>query len=126
VCYVLHSCIKILIFSPQNPPLLAVTFQTQGLEVNINYMSPRIHLHRSPKEAMFCTNSVNICINSHAAYHDTEKGGEGERDTGITSEKGVTRHVARGYLCTYSLDRWRDARESSPPPPIYLYLFWTV
>jgi hypothetical protein len=45
-----------------------------------------------------------------------EKGREGERDTGITSGKGVTRHLARGYLRTYNLDRWRGARESSPPP----------
>ncbi len=41
------SCenVKILIlnFSPQNPPLLAVTFQTQGLEVNINYIPPLIN-----------------------------------------------------------------------------------
>jgi hypothetical protein len=32
-----NANIKILNFSPQNPPLLAVTFQTQGMEVNINY-----------------------------------------------------------------------------------------
>jgi hypothetical protein len=46
-------------------------------------------------------------INPRPAYRNTEKDGEGERDTGIISGKGVTRHVARGYLRTYSLDRWR-------------------
>jgi hypothetical protein len=56
-------------------------------------------------------------INPRPACRETEKDGEGERDTGITSRKGVTRHVARGYLRTYSLDRWRGAGESSPPPP---------
>jgi hypothetical protein len=51
-----------------------------------------------------------------------EKGGEGERDTGISSGKGVTRHVARGYPRTYSPDRWRGAGESLPPPHIPLPL----
>jgi hypothetical protein len=67
---------------------------------------------------LFCTDSANIFINPRPACRETEKGGEGERerDTGITSKKGVTRHVARGYLRTYSLDRWRGAGETSPPP----------
>ncbi len=39
-------------------------------------------------------------INPRQAYRDTEKDGERERDTRITSGKGVTRHVARGYLLT--------------------------
>ncbi len=64
-------------------------------------------------------------INPRPAYCKMEKGREGERDTGITSGKGVTRHLARGYLRTYNLDRWRGARERSPPP-INPYLFWTV
>jgi hypothetical protein len=55
-------------------------------------------------------------INPRPACRETEKGGEGERDTGTTSGKGVTRHVARGYLRTYSLDRWRGAGETFPPP----------
>jgi hypothetical protein len=61
-------------------------------------------------------------INPRPAYLDTEKGGEGERDTELTSGEGVTRHVARGYLRTYSLDRWRGAGESFPPPHIPLPL----
>jgi hypothetical protein len=66
-------------------------------------------------------------INPCPACHETEKGGEGEIDTGTTSGKSVTRHVARCYLRTYSLDRWSGAGESSPPPPpIYPYPFWTV
>jgi hypothetical protein len=56
-------------------------------------------------------------INPRPAYHETEKGGEGERDTGTTSGKGVTRHIAQGYLRTYSLDRWRGAGKSYPTPP---------
>jgi hypothetical protein len=57
-------------------------------------------------------------INPHPAYRHTEKDGEEERDTGITSGKGVTRYVARGYLRTYSLGRWRGTKETpSPPPP---------
>ncbi len=47
--FVLLKKIEMLNFSPQNPPLLAVTFQTQGMEVNINYMPRWIHLHRTPK-----------------------------------------------------------------------------
>ncbi len=54
-------------------------------------------------------------INPRPAYRDTEKGGEGERDTGITSGKGVTWYVARGYLRTYRLDGWRGTKETSPP-----------
>ncbi len=54
-------------------------------------------------------------IYPHPAYRDTEKGGEGERDTGITRGKGVTRYVARGYLRTYSLDRWRRCQGELPP-----------
>jgi hypothetical protein len=53
-------------------------------------------------------------INPRPAYRDTEKDGEGERDTGITSGKSVTRYVAQGYLRTYSLGRWRGTRETSP------------
>jgi hypothetical protein len=59
-------------------------------------------------------------INLRPACSETEKSGEGERDTGTTSGKGVTRHVARGYLRTYSPDRWRGAGESSPPPHVPL------
>jgi hypothetical protein len=55
-------------------------------------------------------------INPRPACHDTEKDGEGERDTGTTSGKGVTRYVDRGYLRTYSLGRWRGTRKTSPPP----------
>ncbi len=64
-------------------------------------------------EYLFCTDSANIF------YQPLPKGGEGERDTGITSGEGVTRHVARGYLLTYSLDWWRRCWVSSPPPPPY-------
>ncbi len=47
--FMLWKC-KHLYFKFQSPefPLLAVTFQTQGLEVNINYMPPRIHT-QNPK-----------------------------------------------------------------------------
>jgi hypothetical protein len=55
-------------------------------------------------------------FNPRPAYRDTEEDGEGERDTGITSGKGVTRYVARGYLRTYSLGMWRGTRETSSPP----------
>jgi hypothetical protein len=71
---------------------------------------------------MFCTDSANIFINPRPACRETEKGGEGERDTSTTSGKGVTKRVARGYLRTYSLDSWRGAGESSPPPLIPLPL----
>jgi hypothetical protein len=33
---------------------------------------------------VFCTDSENIFINTRPACRETEEGGEGERDTGIT------------------------------------------
>ena len=78
-----------------------------------------LHCWPRPKKnthPLFRTNSANIFINPRPAYRETEKGGEGERDTGITSGKGVTRHVARGYLHSCSLRRWRGTRGRSPPP----------
>ncbi len=72
-------------------------------------------IHRKiARTLLFCTDSANIFINPRPACPETEKGWEGERDTGTTSGKGVTRHVAWGYLRTYTLDRWRGAGESSP------------
>jgi hypothetical protein len=48
------------------------------------------------RKAVFCTDNANIFIYPRPTCCETEKGGE--RDTGITSEKGVTKHIAQGYL----------------------------
>jgi hypothetical protein len=54
---------------------------------------------------LFCTYSVNIFIDHRPACRDTEKGVRGERETGTTTRKGVTKRVAGGYLHSCSLRR---------------------
>jgi hypothetical protein len=72
-------------------------------------------LHAVFEGYLFCNSSANIFINPRPACRDTEEDGEGKRDTGITSGKGVTRYVARSYLRTYSLGRWRAGHQETIP-----------
>jgi hypothetical protein len=65
-------------------------------------------------------------INPRPVCCDTEKGGEGAKDTGTTTRKGVTKRVARGYLHSYSCTGGEvPVRDPSPPPP-HNPAFWTV
>ncbi len=66
---------------------------------------------------LFDTSGANIFINPRPVCCGTEKGGKGEKDTGITTRMSVTRHVARGYLPSCSLRRWRGTCGRPPPPP---------
>jgi hypothetical protein len=66
---------------------------------------------------VFRTNSANIFYQPlPSLYRETEKGGEGGKDTRTTTGNGVTRHVARGYLRAYSLRRWRGTWGRPPRP----------
>ncbi len=72
---------------------------------------------------VFRTYSANIFINPSPACRETENGGEGERDTGTTSGKGVTRRVAPGYLLHLLTGQVERCRGESPPPPNILTPF---
>ncbi len=64
-----------------------------------------------PLARIFFINPCPVC-------YDTEKGGEGGTDTGITTRRSVTRHVARGYLRSCSLRRcWGTYERPLPPSP---------
>ncbi len=64
---------------------------------------------------LFCTDSANIFINPRPACCETEKGGEGEKDTGIT--------VRRVSLGAHSLrlpavpDHWTGGEVPGRVPP---------
>jgi hypothetical protein len=44
--------------------------------------------------SLFGTIGANIFINSRPVCCDSEKGGKGGKDTGITTGRSVTKHVA--------------------------------
>jgi hypothetical protein len=65
---------------------------------------------------LFCTYGVNIFIDYRPACLDTEKGGKGERDTGMITRNGVTSCVARGYLRSCNPRRQRGTDKGPLPP----------
>ncbi len=62
-------------------------------------------------------------INPCPACRETAKGGEGERDTGITVKGCHQARIARGYLLYLLTGLVERCWEESPPYP---YPFWTV
>ncbi len=65
---------------------------------------------------MFCTDSANIFINPRPACRETEKGGEGERDTGMTVKGCHQARIARGYLLDLLTGQVEWCQGESPPP----------
>ncbi len=67
---------------------------------------------------MFCTDSANIFINPRPACWETEKGGEGERDTDRTV-KGVPpcMHSLRQPVIHAHQTGGKSCRGEPPPPP---------
>ncbi len=55
-------------------------------------------------------------INPCPACHETEKGGEGERDIGMTVKGCHQARIARGYLLYLHTGQVERCREESPPP----------
>jgi hypothetical protein len=58
-------------------------------------------------------------INPRPACRETEKGGEGERDTGTTVKGCHQARIARGYLL-YLLTGQVEMRQGENPPPLPL------
>jgi hypothetical protein len=65
---------------------------------------------------LFCTYGVNIFIDYRPACRDKEKGGKGERDTGMITRNGVTSCVAEA-TCAPAACGGREAPIRGPPPP---------
>ncbi len=76
---------------------------------------------------MFCTDSANIFINPRPACHKTEKGGEGERDTGMTVKGCHQARIARGYLLDLLTGQVEWCQGESPPlTPLPLLYSWRL
>jgi hypothetical protein len=67
---------------------------------------------------MFCEYFLSTTTQLATIY--VEKGGKGERETGMITRNGVTSCVARGYLCSSSLRRQKGTDKGSPPTHPYL------
>jgi hypothetical protein len=67
------------------------------------------------KNELFCTDSANIFINPHPACCETEKGGEGERNTDRTV-KGIPTYTNSLRQPLYLLTRQMEGDAEESPP----------